>query len=405
MATLRLLSRLGRGRQAFALLLLLKTFIVASSEMILKKIDIIYPYLPDERDRSEISPVFRLGSGASGPIPGSNTDASQEPRMLTGTSNVIANVRGLRHRRESGHAEAPVTSRSIKIMSPIFCMSIICMMMPGGPNLTNGNVSMSNSRDFNYRTPPFWNPEQESSYSFRAYMTDISIWIMLTDLAPHQQCAAILTRLGGAARELARTISPQEIMNGGVINGQQLDPVTFLLTSLHNRFSALEEESRLQAMTEMLAFQRRQGEYINSLLARYDTVRQRAAVEGQFTMSIEGCSIQLLRAVGIGHQHLPLLLQPFNGQLPQNEQQFNNLMTQLRRYGHVSENAPGNIASVLHGPLRQARPGAYLTDGSSGSGHAEAAATQGSTTGAYMANSQAQGLWDQPLPAEPLPSR
>ena len=77
-------------------------------------------------------------------------------------------------------------------------------------------------------------------------------------------------------------------MNGGVINGQQLDPVTFLLTSLHNRFSALEEESRLQAMTEMLAFQRRQGEHINSLLARYDTVRQRAAVEGQFTMSIEG---------------------------------------------------------------------------------------------------------------------
>ena len=86
MATLRLLSRLGRGRQAFALLLLLKTFIVASSEMILKKIDIIYPYLPDERDRSEISPVFRLGSGAFGSTLGSNTDASHEPRMLTETT-------------------------------------------------------------------------------------------------------------------------------------------------------------------------------------------------------------------------------------------------------------------------------------------------------------------------------
>ena len=60
MATLRLLSRLGRGRQAFALLLLLKTSIIASSGMILKKIDIIYPSFPGERDRSEISPVFRL---------------------------------------------------------------------------------------------------------------------------------------------------------------------------------------------------------------------------------------------------------------------------------------------------------------------------------------------------------
>ena len=146
MATLRLLSRLGRGRQAFALLLLLKTFIAATSEKTLDKSKTL--------EKSEINPVFRLGSGASGPIPGSNTDASQEPRMLTGTSNVIANVRGLRHRRESGHAEAPATSRSIKLMSPIFCMGIICLMMPGYPSLTNGNASMSNSHDFNCRTPP-----------------------------------------------------------------------------------------------------------------------------------------------------------------------------------------------------------------------------------------------------------
>ena len=148
MATLRLLSRLGRGRQAFALLLLLKTFIAATSEKTLEKSK---TFVKSEIN-PEINPVFRLGSGASGLIPGSNTDASQDPRLLTGTSNVIANVRGLRHRRESRQAEAPVTSRSIKIMSPIFCMSIVCMMMPGGPNLTTGNVSMSNSRDFNYRT-------------------------------------------------------------------------------------------------------------------------------------------------------------------------------------------------------------------------------------------------------------
>ena len=84
------------------------------------------------------------------------------------------------------------------------------MMMPGG-NLTMGNVSLSssqasvpNSRDFNYRIPPYWTPEFEQNYSFRAYMTDISIWILLTDLQPHQQAAAIVMRLGGAARELAR---------------------------------------------------------------------------------------------------------------------------------------------------------------------------------------------------------
>ena len=59
--------------------------------------------------------------------------------------------------------------------------------MPGGagPNITTSNVPMSNFRDFNYRVPPYWNPEHEAQYSFRAYMTDLSIWIMLADLQPH----------------------------------------------------------------------------------------------------------------------------------------------------------------------------------------------------------------------------
>jgi len=74
---------------------------------------------------------------------------------------------------------------------------------------------------------------------------------------------------------------------GKVQDGIQVDPVTYILTALHARFSALEEESRLTCMTEMLAFARRPAENINALLARYETVRQRANVEGQFVMSVE----------------------------------------------------------------------------------------------------------------------
>ena len=90
---------------------------------------------------------------------------------------------------------------------------------------------------------------------------------MLTDLQPHQQCAAIVMRLGGAAKEVARMMTPQEMMNGGIQNGIQADPVTYLLGALHVRFSALEEESRLTCMTEMLAFARLPGENSNTLLA------------------------------------------------------------------------------------------------------------------------------------------
>ena len=128
-------------------------------------------------------------------------------------------------------------------------------------------------------------------------------------------------------------------------------------------------------MTEMLAFARRPGETINSLLARYDTVRQRAQAEGQFVMIVEGCALQILRAVGVGTQHLFTLLQPFGGQLPTTEAQFQQMTMQLRRHGHISEGAPGNIAASLQGPFRQARPGAYLAEGG-GSRQAEATDAQ-----------------------------
>ena len=100
-------------------------------------------------------------------------------------------------------------------------------------------------------------------------------------------------------------------------------------------------------MTEMLAFARLPGENINTLLARYEAVRQRAAIEGQFVMSTEGCSLQILRARGISAHQFFIMLQPFQGQLPQTDAQFNQLCTQLRRFGHISENAPGNIAAYL----------------------------------------------------------
>ncbi len=66
-------------------------------------------------------------------------------------------------------------------------------------------------RDFNYRVPPSSSPDGDTSYSFRTYMTDILLWIMLADLQPHQQCVAIVTHLGGSARDTAHMITPQEI--------------------------------------------------------------------------------------------------------------------------------------------------------------------------------------------------
>ena len=80
-------------------------------------------------------------------------------------------------------------------------------------------------------------------------------------------------------------------------------------------------------------------------------------------MSVEGCALQLLRACNIRPEQLMLILQPYGGSMPTTDTEFNLLVTQLRRHGHVTEGVHGNIATVLRGPFQQARPGAYYADG------------------------------------------
>jgi hypothetical protein len=139
--------------------------------------------------------------------------------------------------------------------------SPLWMMMPriGGGGGGGGG-------DFTYRIPPAWAPENEQHYSFRARCQDIPLWLMLTDLQPAQQAAAIVMRLGGAARELVRSITSDEIVNGGQINGVQIDPIAYLVAGLQQRCAMLDDEHRLAAMTLLLACARRQGETINGTL-------------------------------------------------------------------------------------------------------------------------------------------
>ena len=120
-------------------------------------------------------------------------------------------------------------AEAIAWMTPFFLISVLCHMMPAAAGGGGGG------RDFNYRIPPSWSPEHDSIYSFRAYMTDVSIWVMLADLQPHRQAAAIVMRLGGSAREMARMITPQELTFGGIRSGVQVDPShTYWLGSMHD---------------------------------------------------------------------------------------------------------------------------------------------------------------------------
>ena len=158
---------------------------------------------------------------------------------------------------------------------------------------------------------------------------------------------------------MARSLTPNEVLNGGVINGQPMDPVSYILYGLEVRFAQLADEARLAAMNELTAFQRRPHESINAVLARYQLVRQRANTDGGFVMSVEICALKLVRALHVISNQLLHFLEPYGGVFPTTEQQFEHLCSRLRRHGHIVEHSPNNIASSLSGP-RHARPGYYM---------------------------------------------
>eukprot|EP00971_Amphidinium_carterae_P022422 442153-Amphidinium_carterae.1 len=199
------------------------------------------------------------------------------------------------------------------------------------------------------RDPPYWSPGDESRHPFRNYLQDLTLWLIHSDLDLAQQVAAVISQLGGTAREVARTLTPQELMHGGVISGHHLDPVSYLLHGLSTRFAPLEEENRLRVVSELLSFTRRPGESIDALLTRYELVRLRALREGGGAAQLgpEPTSLMLLKACGVTHHQFLQLTQSIGHRLPSTEAEFEELCRQLRRLGHILEQYPNNVAQQL----------------------------------------------------------
>ena len=90
-------------------------------------------------------------------------------------------------------------------------------------------------------------------------------WSCATDLQPHQQAAVTVLNLGGAARDLARELNPQELLAGGQVQTQagprMLDPMSYLTFHLQKRFAPSANETMLQAVAEMTSLHRNQGEH------------------------------------------------------------------------------------------------------------------------------------------------
>ena len=118
--------------------------------------------------------LFRLGSGAPGwsPMP-----LDTRAQIITTISHDDEEInRSSHHPSLRGSKTSSIAARAVTLawLMPFIGVAALLVLMMA--NLTNNN--------FNYRVPPYWSPENERQYSFRAYMTDLSMWIMLTDLHP-----------------------------------------------------------------------------------------------------------------------------------------------------------------------------------------------------------------------------
>ena len=90
-------------------------------------------------------------------------------------------------------------------------------------------------------------------------------------------------------------------------------------------------------------------------------------------MSIQGLVWLLLRACAVDDTQLMQLLVPTNGLFPVTQQEYDRLITLLKRMGHIIENSPNNVAQLLRGQHFPRTTNAYLTDTSGGPNPVEAA--------------------------------
>ncbi|CAE7212919.1 unnamed protein product [Symbiodinium sp. CCMP2456] len=172
-----------------------------------------------------------------------------------------------------------------------------------------------------------------------------------------RQGAIAAMQITGSAKELVREIPPEQLAQGvwDQQTGQQITGLMLLVTTLARRYSPLDGEAQTRAVSDFLNFSRLPGESIDAFLVRFDVLRNRAAVRGGLGVNHQGLSWLLLKAVGVSVDQLDRLLQPLNGNLPQDEAQLLQLLERIRRQGHLFE------GSYRH-PNQQAGvgdPGAY----------------------------------------------
>ena len=124
------------------------------------------------------------------------------------------------------------------------------------------------------KVPLYWEPALENrGYPFRVWLQDVDVWSAGTELQAELQAPAVVQRLGGAARALAREVPHGELRDGrwDAASGAQESGLALLMRGLARRFGAFAIETSTRCIIELLTFRRKHLENVDEALSRFET--------------------------------------------------------------------------------------------------------------------------------------
>ena len=191
------------------------------------------------------------------------------------------------------------------------------------------------------KVPPYWDPTLENKgYPFRTWIRGLDVWAAGTELPAQLQAPAVVQRLGGAARDLVREIPTTELRDGrqDPVTGDVSSGLNMLTQGWTRRFGQFAVETSTSCIINMLTFRRLATENVDESLSRFETLRMQ--VRGQaagFDLPVPVTSWLLLEAMHIPRRTWPLVLAPWHGRMPEDNEGLKNLCESIRHQGHIAE--------------------------------------------------------------------
>ena len=114
--------------------------------------------------------------------------------------------------------------------------------------------------------------------------------------------------------------------------------LAMLVRGLAWRFGQFAAETSTRCIIDLLGFWRRTEESIDEALARFETLRDQVLAQAAgFELPTPVLSWLLLEALYIPRRTWPLVLNAWQGRLPENDDQLRDLLDSIRHQGHVAE--------------------------------------------------------------------